>query len=471
MVARVGLASRLENQVQLLITVTDTGIGLSPETREHLFQPFVQADASTTRRFGGTGLGLAISKQLVGMMNGEIGVESEPGQGSTFWFTAEFEAPVETAVAGNALKPRVLIVDDSATARNLLSLQLSAWEVPNEAVGGALAAVRMLRDAVADGKPYGVVITDLQMPDMDGLTLARLIQGQFGRTRVIVASSTAPPSDRESLAGRGVAVWLNKPIKPRQLEAAVFGQSAPERREVQPVIEAAPRAARILVVEDNAVNQKVAVRQLQKLGYSADIAANGLEALEALRRIEYAVVLMDCHMPEMDGYEATAALRRSGSKIPIIALTASVQQEDRDRCLAAGMNDFISKPTREADLARMLAKWIGDEASQAISLDPESVQALRQLGGDDDSFLRDLFTMYVEQADNLVASLRDGDETTFVRTVHALGGSSRNIGAVGMGELCKAAEIDSGKRRAEHTAAIADAYTRVRSEVLRSATL
>ena len=466
-VVRVGLASRSNGLAQLLFTVTDTGIGISAEGRARLFQPFVQADTSTTRRFGGTGLGLAISKQLVTMMNGEIDVESEPGHGSTFWFTAEFEASVEAPVAA-ALKPRVLIVDDSATARDLMSLQLSAWEVPNDAVESPVAAIRMLREAVAKGTPYGVVISDVQMPEMDGLTLARLIQAQFAKTRVIIASSTAPPCPKASLPDKGVAVWLGKPIKSRQLEAAVFGQSVPEYDQERPHVVATQRSARILVVEDNAVNQKVAVRQLQKLGYSADVAANGLEALHALNRIEYAAVLMDCHMPEMDGYEATAAIRRSGNDIPIIALTASVQSEDRERCIAAGMNDFISKPTREADLARVLAKWIGEEDAVSSSLDPESITALRELGGDDESFLKDLFSMYVDQADQILASLDRVDEKEFIRAVHALGGSSRNIGALTVGELCRAAEIDSGRRRNEYTTAIAGAYARVRNEVMRS---
>jgi PAS domain S-box-containing protein len=467
-VARVGLASRNEDKATLLFKITDTGIGISAETCQRLFRPFVQADASTTRRFGGTGLGLAICRELVEMMNGEIGVESELGQGSTFWFTAELEARPQPAVVSPTFKPRVLIVDDSQTARALMSLQLRTWEAPNDVAAGGLAALKMLQAAAAEGKPYGVVISDLNMADMDGLMLARTINGQFGKPKVIIVSGTAAPCDKASLASRGVAVWLIKPVKPRQLEAAVFGQSAPAPKETGPLPSApiSPRG-RILVVEDNPVNQKVALRQLQKLGYSADIAANGLEALEAVRRLDYAAVLMDCHMPEMDGFEATRILRSSGSTIPIIALTASAQAEDRERCHEAGMNDFITKPTREADLTRVLARWAADERQTAgSSLDPDSLSRLNELAGDDDGFIDELFSTYLEQADKLVAALNEGDGEAFVRTVHALNGSSRNIGAAKLAELCRTAELDRGRGRPEHTAALVTAYGRLRQELM-----
>jgi two-component system, sensor histidine kinase and response regulator len=463
-VLRVGTTAASNGRVQLLFTVTDTGIGIAPEDTESLFEPFVQADASTTRRFGGTGLGLAISKQLVAMMNGDIGVESEKGNGSTFWFTAEFETNAQIVAAVASDRPRVLIVDDSVTARNVLSLQLSSWEVPNDLAPDGATAIRMLNTAAEAGVPYQIVISDLQMPDMDGLSLARIVQSQFGSPRVIIMSATSAPADAQSLTGRGVSAWLTKPIKLRHLKAAVFSPGAvghTVRAETVPA-PAPPtlsHAARILVVEDNAVNQKVALRQLQKLGYAADAVGNGLEALQALQRIAYDLVFMDCHMPEMDGYAATAAVRKAGSRIPIIALTASVLQEDRDRCFEAGMDDFVSKPTHAEEMGRVIAKWT------ASVFDRQALDSLRDLSGGDPSFLNELFATYIEQSDGLIESLTGCDRAAFVRIAHALNGSSRNIGAIALADVCRAAELDGGVRRAEHAAAMRAAYANVRAEI------
>ncbi len=470
-VVRVSRASDAEGTVQLLFNVTDTGIGISPETCKSLFQPFVQADASTTRRFGGTGLGLAISKQLVTMMQGEIGIESESGNGSTFWFTGTFGALPESALVSPSEKIRVLVVDDSATARNLMSLQLSAWEVSNDVAEDSRTAISMLRDAAVAGAPYKVVVSDLQMPDVDGITLARLVkaQPQFGNPRFIVVSGTAPTEAPASLLDKGIAVWLAKPIKQRALQAAVLGQAVKARapRMLKPA--AGPKAGRILVVEDNTVNQKVALRQLQKLGYSADAVGNGLEALDALRRIDYDLMLTDCHMPEMDGYQATAAIRSSekpGRRLPIIALTASAQHEDRERCFAAGMDDFVTKPVREADLAAVLSKWL----SEKPVADGGALEIPEALEGEDESFLQELFTIYVEQSDGIVESLVTGDEGSFERTVHALGGSSRNVGATRLADICRDAETearkDPARSRSRHLAAIRGAYDEVRRELV-----
>ena len=353
--------------VVLRFRVTDTGLGMSESTLQRLFQPFSQADESTTRRFGGTGLGLAISKQLVQMMDGEIGAISEPGCGSTFWFTVRL-ASLDTARAADqklAAAPRVLVVEDSTTTRQMISLQLTAWGVPNEAAVDGLSALAMLRDAATASQPFDLVISDLQMPAMDGSAIARFVakSPDFGTPRFVLMTNNGERFDASTLRLSGVTSCLIKPVKQQHLFSAVFGGSTTPRPAVvaAPVQIAVSVKPLILVADDNAVNQKVALRQLQKLGFRADAVSNGHEALEALSRIPYALVLMDCQMPEMDGYQATAEIRRlekSGRRTPVVALTASASDSDRDKCLAAGMDDFVTKPVRENELRAALQRWL-----------------------------------------------------------------------------------------------------------------
>ncbi|MFZ2490202.1 MAG: response regulator [Thermoanaerobaculia bacterium] len=363
-------------RVSLRFRVTDTGAGVPHAVRPHLFEPFTQAEASTTRRFGGTGLGLAISRQLVRMMEGEIGCESEPGCGSTFWFTASFECNEshEAVVPHGFEASRVLIVEDSTVTRHLLAMQLTAWHIANETAVNGVSALSMLRNAAAAGSPFDVVITDLQMPQIDGVTLARLIAANpdLGKPRVIVVTSGSASFDASALAASGITRCLRKPVKPQHLLAALSGETHDAQRLPPPIaLSIAPSLPvhhRVLVVDDNVINQKVAVRQLQKLGIAADAVGNGIEALEAVGRIAYDLVLMDCQMPEMDGYAATAQIRAreavSGTRMPIIALTASASDADRKRCLEAGMDDFVSKPVREEALRNTLALWLEPETAK-----------------------------------------------------------------------------------------------------------
>jgi len=356
--------------ITLRFRITDTGIGMSEKTRDQLFQPFMQADNSSTRSFGGTGLGLAISKQLVGMMQGEIGVDSEPGCGSSFWFTARFahaaEGSATTSPRGDAPR-RVLVVEDSTTARHLISFQLTAWGLTNDCANDAATALDMMRDAATAGEPYDVVISDLNMPDMDGVALARIVKSsaRFGTPRFVLVTGTARKFDAAKLADLGVTSWIAKPVKQQQLFHAMFGAvQTDDTRTAGPTELTAPRVegrGRVLIVDDNVVNQKVTARQLQKLGVAADSVGNGVEALHALSRIVYDLVLMDCQMPDVDGYQATAEIRRRAGNTrhtPVIALTASASASDRDRCLAAGMDDFVTKPVREHDLAATLQRWM-----------------------------------------------------------------------------------------------------------------
>ncbi|MBC8123191.1 MAG: response regulator [Gemmatimonadaceae bacterium] len=360
-----------EHEGAVRFEVVDTGIGITPEARVRLFQSFSQADSSTTRKYGGTGLGLAICKRLVQLMGGEIGVDSEPGVGSTFWFTV-FAPSASTAHLPELPTEldglRVLVVDDNATNRAILRHQLTSWQLSSDEVEDGARALEYLGAAAERGTPYDLAILDLMMPGMDGFELARRIKADavIAGVRLVMLTSFGQRGHKQTAAEAGVAAYLSKPLVRRtQLLECLKTVMAGNRTEVHSARQAAPTPVipvphtRILVAEDNAVNQRVAVRQLEKLGYRVDVAANGLEVLEALSRIPYALVLMDCQMPEMDGFEATAEIRRREGThhIPIIAMTAGALQGDREKCLEAGMDDYVSKPIKQEDLAAVLKHW------------------------------------------------------------------------------------------------------------------
>ncbi|MBI4661348.1 MAG: response regulator [Verrucomicrobia bacterium] len=385
-------------RVRLRFEVKDTGIGIPPEAQSRLFSAFSQADSSTTRRFGGTGLGLAISKQLAERMQGEMGFESESGHGSRFWFTAWLEKP-DAAPAGFArgtgelANRRVLIVDDNEANRRILIQQTTAWRMrPVSAASGA-EALAELRRAASAGDAYDLAILDMLMPAMDGLTLARSIKSEplIAETRLIVLTSLRDPVDEATLARAGVAASLSKPVKQSQLYDCLvnaLGEVRPldirideaSRPSTSSASSPSSRSAgpRILLAEDNPINQKVALGQLQKLGYAADVVSNGKKVLEALRRIPYDIVLMDCQMPELDGYETTRHIRTWSLSQPsspasqpfIIAMTAHAMQGDREKCLHAGMNDYITKPVQTHELKAALERWnqAGSRASTATAL-------------------------------------------------------------------------------------------------------
>ena len=299
------------------VKVIDTGIGIPPELPDRIFQAFSQADGSTTRKYGGTGLGLAISRQLVGMMGGQIGVDSEPGKGTTFWFTAEFakqsgEARPASEARRDLFNLRALVVDDNATNRQILRHQIFAWKMQKGSAAGGHEALRVLREAVAAGSPYDIAVLDMQMPEMDGLTLARAIKADasLASTRLIMLTSLGESMSREELKAAGIDAFLIKPIKQSRLfdclvdvmghvqTEKAFGEPAPASAS-QPAPSPFSPKLRVLVAEDNTVNQKVTLGQLRKLGCTAEVVANGLEVLEALPRLNCDVILMDCHMPEM----------------------------------------------------------------------------------------------------------------------------------------------------------------------------
>ncbi len=361
--------------VVLRLEVTDTGIGVTPEQQVELFQPFVQADSSTTRRFGGTGLGLAICKQLVELMGGEIGVLSKPGQGSTFWFTLRLpraERAPETLPPPEALRGRrVLIVDDNETNRRIFRHYVNGWGMLPELAEGAGHAVQMMRSAVREGRPFEVVLLDYQMPEVDGLEFARTVRAdvELRATPMLLLTSLDRRLTREEMTGQGLSELLVKPVRQQDLLLALQRALPTVAVPTPRVLAAAPAAEplesfdfRVLVAEDNAVNVRVTMMQLAKLGCQADLAGNGFEVLAAVERSNYDVILMDCQMPEMDGYEATRQLRqRVGDRLRIIAVTAHAMEGDREKCLQAGMDDYITKPVRLAELRAALERarpWV-----------------------------------------------------------------------------------------------------------------
>jgi two-component system sensor histidine kinase/response regulator len=386
-VLRVARENETDTHTVISFSIKDTGVGIPEEVQAKLFQAFTQADNSTTRKFGGTGLGLAISKQLVEMMGGKIGVRSEAGKGSTFWFTTRLEkqtGPAEPAPSiyfRDLFDLRVLVVDDNATNRQILRHQLFAWKMQKGSAANGYEALDLLRTAVADKKPYDLALLDMQMPEMDGMTLARAIKADpaIASTRLIILTSMGYMHSQTELKAAGVDAYLVKPVKQSRLFDClvnVLGRAAAEHVFTKPSADApAPRAmedlshahhARILLAEDNIVNQKVALAQLKGLGFAADAVANGHEVLSALKQVPYDIIFMDCQMPEMDGYEAARLIRQAErssnanwkAPVRIVAMTANAMTGDREKCLAAGMDDYLSKPVRKAELQSALMKWI-----------------------------------------------------------------------------------------------------------------
>jgi two-component system sensor histidine kinase/response regulator len=385
-VVRVTCASQTETHATITVAVRDTGIGISAEAISRLFQAFTQADSSTTRRFGGTGLGLAISKQLVEMMGGRIAVSSEPGKGSEFRFDAVLEKqsgqgkPIPPLFHESLFDLRVLVVDDNATNRQILRHQLFAWKMQKGSAANGHEALDLLRAGAAEGKPYSLALLDMQMPEMDGMTLARAIKSDpvISATRLIILTSMGYTHSQDELKAAGIDAYLVKPVRQGKLLECLVrvlekdASSHPSAKSGDSPASPAPASdpakqyqARVLVAEDNIVNQKVALAQLRGLGLTADAVANGKEALSAIRLIPYEIIFMDCQMPEMDGFEACRMLRLAERNpnyswkrpVWIIALTANAMSGEREKCIAAGMDDYLSKPVRSADLNNAMARW------------------------------------------------------------------------------------------------------------------
>ena len=465
-----------KDTARIRFEVRDTGIGVTPEQQERLFQAFSQADASTTRRYGGTGLGLTICQRLVGLMGGEIGVDSEPElhRGSTFWFTVPLKRQKGTAsIAPAPLEDlcglRLLIVDDNATNRKILRHQLTAWDIRNESAESGPRALEMMREAASRDEPYEIAVLDMQMPDMDGMELARKIKEDpdLAETKLVLLTSLIHRNFREEAVEAGINVYLTKPVRQSDLYdalATVMGPpaerplSTPEKEATSSDIPVSGEEGRykILVAEDNPVNQRVAVRMLAKLGYAVDLASDGVEALELLFRSSYDAVLMDCQMPELDGYETTAEIRQREQEqrdthVPIIAMTANALQGDRERAIEAGMDDYLSKPVQAGQLDEVLRRWIqrpkpassngSDGSSPAPGpLDLAVLEGLRDLQEDGEpDLLAELAEMFLEDAASRITSLKEAVERDDVEAVeeiaHSLKGSCGNMGVREMHRL------------------------------------
>jgi signal transduction histidine kinase/DNA-binding response OmpR family regulator len=480
--------------VTLRFSVTDTGIGIQPEQQARLFQAFSQADGSTTRRYGGTGLGLAICKELAQMMGGEIGLESQPGAGSKFWFTARLDAADDSAEP--VMPPldlaglRVLIVEDNPTNRSILSQQLGAWGIEHSAAADGAQALQILAAASANAERFEVAIIDMKMPGMNGVELARAIKAnpETAPLRLIMLTSLGAQGEIAEARSAGFQAYLNKPVRHTELHNAIaevaHGRAGKRRRAAAGLScemgvssssaqEAAPLRVRVLVAEDNPINQEVALVMLEGLGCQVDLARSGREAIEKTAQLSYDLVLMDCQMPELDGFEATAEIRRreqgGGRRLPIVALTAHAMQGQRETCLAAGMDDYLSKPFKQERLRAVLERWtreapetapadlLAEEHANAEpaspsaepqargALDPAALKTLRALANA--GAVKRIVQRFLETTPQLLIEMRqaidDNNSEMLSRAAHTLKSASANVGALELSRWCKELEMAS----------------------------
>jgi len=509
-VQTMALAERYSRYISSLyeiqFAVKDTGIGIPENKLDRLFKAFNQVDSSTTRQYGGTGLGLVISKRLSELMGGKIWVESQPGVGSTFSFTIVVQIAPQTPVSlpqSSLVAKRILIVDDNATNRQILSLHAQAWQMQSQAVASGVEALELLHQ----GEHFDLAVLDMQMPRMDGLMLATEIHNQpdYKDLPLVMLSSIGKPETFSQPDYADFAVYLTKPVKPAQLYTALLQALSGQQSQPYPISVTAkapnpepiqPLLLRVLVAEDHRINQKIALLMLERLGYRADIAGNGLEVLEALKRQVYDVVLLDVQMPEMDGLEAARQIRQrwqSESCPRLIAMTANAMEGDRELCLQAGMDDYIAKPIRIEALRQALshcqllstdpapsgvnAEPLPDptslpsdtSATDTPPLDLTALESFRQARGDNaDATIAELIDCYLADAPPSFQTIREaianGNSAEFGRSAHSLKASSAFLGAVKLGELFQSLENAAQRSSLEQSAIV---FAQVESEYQR----
>jgi PAS domain S-box-containing protein len=465
-VIRVSKESETKMHALLRFDVKDSGIGIPEEAQRRLFQAFSQADGSTTRKYGGTGLGLAISKQLVEMMSGQIGVISAPGEGSTFWFTARLEkqsaAPAARPPARRGLEgQRTLVAAASPSLREVVRYECAGRRmIVDEAASGA-EALDTLRRKSASGEACDIAILDIDLPEMNGVELSQAIRSDPALTSTRIAMLTPLGFRKDDLPRAAeIMVCITKPIKQSRfadrLAEIITGErqsSDQEGESGQAALAPEKSRARILVADDNLVNRKVALGQLQQLGYRAEAVASGIEVLEALEKREYDLILMDCQMPGMDGYEVTAEVRRREGEdkhTPIIAVTADAMEEARKRCLDAGMDDYISKPVKVEALAAIIDRWTRGAGEKTEAPDEDNFGAellanMRKLAGNvNPALLIEVIDIFLKDAptrlEAMRAALAAGDAQAVGKAAHALKGGCAYVGATRMSDLCKRLE-------------------------------
>ena len=489
-VVRARLLDESEHDCHLRISVEDTGIGIPVDAQQRIFDQFSQLDGSTTRQYGGTGLGLAICRRLLGLMHGEISLDSAPHEGARFHvdlvLPKGLSSPASLRSSVELAGIRALVVDDNATNREILLRQLRAWGMQVDCAADGDAALELLARTAAAGEQVDIAVLDMHMPRMDGLRLATEIRNTpaLAAIRLVVLTSSYSSASVRERERAGILRCVHKPIRQAELHEVLSsalrapGQQAATR--IQADAAAASLAGRVLLAEDNPVNRHVGQAMLERLGLSVCFAENGEEALRLASREDFDLILMDCHMPVMDGYEASAAIRaqRRQPRVPIVALTANVMEGNRERCIAAGMDDFLAKPYALEQLRAMLKRWLAAPSAGtlpsappvAVPSDPESAQAvidpafIEQFRALDPNggmtLVQRILGVFLESSNPLLAALEQaveaGDGAGLRQAAHSLKSSSGNIGARSLAALFKEFEMMGKNGRAEEAHARLD---------------